>query len=54
MALKDEVIRQEITGLGNGILLTSFLEAAALCNGVSHTWSLAFTVAPGRQKNHIF
>lgn len=34
------------------LLLTSFLEAAALCNGVNHIWSLAFTLAPGRQ-NHI-
>lgn len=31
-------------------LLTSFLEAAALCNGVNHTWSLAFTVAPASQR----
>lgn len=30
-----------------GLMPTSFLEAAALCNGVNHTWSLAFTVAPG-------
>ncbi len=36
------------------LLLTSFLEAAALCNGVNHTWSLAFTVAPGRQKRQKF
>lgn len=32
------------------LLLTSFLEAAALCNGVNHTWSLAFTLAPDREK----
>lgn len=31
-------------------LLTSFLEAAALCKGVNHIWSLAFTLAPVIQK----
>lgn len=35
------------------MFLTSFLEAAALCKGVSHTWSLAFTLAPEGTKVSI-
>lgn len=35
-------------------VLTSFLEADALCKGVNHTWSLALTLAPERQRNKQF
>lgn len=31
-------------------LFTSFLEADALCNGVSQTWSFALTFAPLKMK----